>query len=50
MLTQDKIIEIYCIADDFCKEFAQEFKNSKPYLMAAKSAEIDPARCLIAKS
>jgi len=29
MLTQDKIIEIYCIADDFCKEFAQEFKKLK---------------------
>jgi len=27
MLTQDKIIEIYCIADDFCKEFHQEFKK-----------------------
>jgi len=21
---QDKIIEIFCIADDFCKEYAQE--------------------------
>ena len=27
MPTQDKITEIYCIADDFCKEFSQEFKN-----------------------
>jgi len=27
MLTQDKITEIYCIADDFCKEFAQELKK-----------------------
>ena len=27
MLTDDKIIEIYCIADDFCKEFSQEIKN-----------------------
>ena len=27
MLTIDKITEIYCIADDFCKEFAQEFKK-----------------------
>jgi len=27
MLTDDKIIEIYCIADDFCKEFAQEIKK-----------------------
>lgn len=27
MLTKDKITEIFCIADDFCKEFNQEFKN-----------------------
>jgi hypothetical protein len=27
MLTQDKITEIYCIADDFCKEFSHEFKK-----------------------
>jgi hypothetical protein len=29
MLTNDKITEIFCIADDFRKEFAQEFKNIK---------------------
>ena len=29
MLTQDKITEIYYIADDFCKEFAQEIKKHK---------------------
>ena len=29
MLTNDKITEIFCIADDFCKEFAQEFKKFK---------------------
>jgi len=29
MLTQDKIIEIFCITDDFCKEFAQEIKKLK---------------------
>lgn len=27
MITPDKIIEIYCIADDFCKEFDQEIKK-----------------------
>ena len=27
MLTKDKITEIYCIADDFCKEFNQEIKK-----------------------
>jgi len=29
MLTDDKIIEIYCIADDFCKELSQEIKKLK---------------------
>ena len=29
MLTQDKITEIYCIADEFCKNFDQEVKNIK---------------------
>ena len=28
MLTQDKITEIFCIADDFCKEFDKEFKEN----------------------
>jgi len=27
MLTHDKIIEIFCIADDFCKKFSQEIKK-----------------------
>jgi len=27
MLTDDKIIDIYCIADDFCKEFSREIKK-----------------------
>jgi hypothetical protein len=26
-LTSNKITEIYCIADDFCKEFSKEFKK-----------------------
>ena len=29
MFTPDKITEIFCIADDFCKEFDQEIKNIK---------------------
>jgi len=29
MLTKDKVIEIFCISDDFCKEFAQEIKKLK---------------------
>jgi len=27
MLTEDKIIEIFCMADDFCKKFSQEIKK-----------------------
>jgi len=27
MLTDDKIIEIFCMADDFCKLFSQEIKK-----------------------
>jgi hypothetical protein len=27
MLPHDKIIEIFCIADDFCKEFSKELKK-----------------------
>ncbi len=27
MLTQNKIIKIFCIADDFCKEFNLEIKK-----------------------
>jgi hypothetical protein len=26
-LTTDKITEIYCITDDFCKEFSKEIKK-----------------------
>jgi hypothetical protein len=29
MLTLGKVIEIFCIADDFCKEFAQEIKKHR---------------------
>ena len=44
MLTHDKITEIYCIADDFCKEFAQEIKK---YLPAIKNAGIERLRSII---
>lgn len=27
MITEDKITEIFCLADDFCKYFSSEFKN-----------------------
>jgi hypothetical protein len=28
ILTHDKIIEFFCIADDFCKQFSQEIKKT----------------------
>lgn len=32
MITECKVTEIFCIADDFCKEFEVEMaKNSLPY-------------------
>ena len=46
MPTNDKITEIFCIADDFCKEFDQEFKSCP---RTAKSVGIAPARCQTAK-
>ena len=33
-----KITDIYCIADDFCKEFAFEFKKLKTLPDAGKKA------------
>jgi hypothetical protein len=27
LLTRDKVTEIFCIVDDFCKEFSKEMKN-----------------------
>ena len=27
MLTKDKITEIFCIADDFCREFEEKIKE-----------------------
>lgn len=29
LLTQDKITEIFCLADDFCKEYSHEIKSNK---------------------
>jgi hypothetical protein len=36
MLTQDKITEIYCAADEFYKKFDQEFENLKKMPQAGK--------------
>jgi len=44
MLTPNKITEIFCIADDFCKEFAQEVKKTNFVRMTVPSAGIAPAR------
>ncbi len=43
MITESKVTEIFCIADDFCKEFEVEMaKNvlpsSPPHRNAAESA------------
>jgi hypothetical protein len=44
ILTKDKIIEIFYIADDFCKEFDMEVKA-----MTEKRAGIAPVPCLTVK-
>ncbi len=28
MITEDKVTELFCIADDFCKEFNSEIKKN----------------------
>ena len=28
MITEDKVTELFCIADDFCKEFNAEIKKN----------------------
>lgn len=37
MFTEDKITDIFCLADDFCKYFSSELKKHK--LMMVKSIE-----------
>ena len=57
MLTKDKITEIYCIADDFCKESAQEIKKLKLTVAAErqkapqadKSAVEFTIRCILTR-
>ena len=31
MISKDKITEIFCIADDFCKELEKEFAKKSTY-------------------
>ena len=50
MLTQDKVTEIFCIIDDFCKEFLKETKKYKTLPSKdGKNIVIALVRCLIAK-
>ena len=51
MLTQDKVTEIFCIIDDFCKEFLKETKKYKtlPSKDGKKNIVIALVRCQIAK-
>jgi hypothetical protein len=48
-LTSDKITEIYCIADDFCKEFSKEFKKYQILPMMANGIEIAHLPCPMLK-
>jgi hypothetical protein len=39
-LTKDKITEIFCIADDFCKEFDQRRSKIIKYLLSLRKIVI----------
>ena len=43
MITEDKVTELFCIADDFCKEFNAEIKKM-PFChqKTAKNAATEP--------
>ena len=48
MITNDKVTEIFCIADDFCKEFEKEIaKNS---LKAPDGKKHRHRKCLLSDS
>ena len=40
MITKDKITEIFCIADDFCKEFESEIDKIGPPQSQPASAKL----------
>jgi hypothetical protein len=50
MLTNDKITEIFCMTDEFCRKFNEEVKNSINYRNTAYATVIAPARCARVKS
>ena len=45
MFSEDKVTEIYCMADDFCKKFA---KVQEKYMVEDKKAE-STSECNITK-
>ena len=49
MLTKDKITEIFCIADDFCKNFAIEMAN-QPRLLSADGKHRRNRSCEMSES
>jgi hypothetical protein len=48
-LTFDKITKIYCIADDFRKEFSKGSKNAKFFPMMANSIKVAYLACPMLK-
>jgi hypothetical protein len=42
MLTQDKITEIFCITDDFCRKFNEKPKNLKKLSEDSKNTTTVP--------
>ncbi|MDR3118336.1 MAG: IS982 family transposase, partial [Mediterranea sp.] len=44
MFTRDKITEIFCIADDFCKEFSLEVKKHQLEGRIAERSYYRPSR------
>ena len=40
MITKDKITEIFCIADDFCKEFESEIDKIGLLMMPSVSIAV----------
>ena len=50
MLTKDKITEIFCIADDFCKNFAIEMANHPKLTTAANGKRHRNRACEMSQS
>lgn len=50
MITTDKVIEIFCIADDFCKEYEKEIQNHQLQAGNVSKKETAKQGCLKVKS